>query len=164
MKEPMDCVTGNLNPPADWNDVAKKKPLSCRVCLEMNKSTVAYPWTKTNIYLVQPLHVIEKASPETMNPFATTQEFVTINQKLAGSVVEQSLRKCQPEIFTGDVTLFHPWKSAFKAMIEDADVSPEKEVKHLQSHTKEDPIDQRPRHCGQRRGALETLPPSLTSS
>ena len=72
------------------------------------------------------------------NPFAPTpvEELVTINQKLAASLECQSLPKCHPEIFAGDVTLFNPWKSAFRAMVKDANVSPEKEINYLRSYTK----------------------------
>lgn len=74
------------------------------------------------------------------NPFTPTpvEELVTISQKLAASLERQSLLKCHPEIFAGDVTLFHPWKSAFRAMIKDANMSPEKEINYLRSYTKGD--------------------------
>ena len=74
------------------------------------------------------------------NPFTPTpvEELVTINQKLAASLERQSLPNCHPEIFAGDVTLFHPWKSAFGAMVKDANLSPEKEINYLRSYTKGD--------------------------
>jgi len=50
-------------------------------------------------------------------PPMPVEELVTINQKLAASLERQSLPKCNPEVFAGDVTLFHPWKSAFRAII-----------------------------------------------
>ena len=37
------------------------------------------------------------------------------------------------DIFSGDPTLFHPWKTAFKAMLLDADVSPTQEINYLRS-------------------------------
>lgn len=77
-----------------------------------------------------------------MNPFTLTlgpvEELVTINQKLAAGLEWQSLPKWHPEIFAGDVTFFHSWKSAFRAMINDANVSPKKEINYLRSHTKGD--------------------------
>ena len=45
------------------------------------------------------------------------------NQQLAASLVRQSLPKCHPDTFSGDVTMFHPWKNSFEAMIRDADIS-----------------------------------------
>ena len=74
------------------------------------------------------------------NPFASTptDDLTTVNQRLVARLARQSLPKCQPEIFTGDVTLFHPWKSAFRAMIKDANVSPDQEINYLRSYTKGD--------------------------
>ena len=78
--------------------------------------------------------------PYTANPFTPTcmEELATVNQKLAASLARQNLPKCHPEIFAGDVTLFHPWKSAFRALIKNADVSPEKEINYLRSYRKGD--------------------------
>ena len=45
------------------------------------------------------------------------------NQQLAASLLRQSLPKCHPDTFSGDVTIFHPCKNLFKAMICDADIS-----------------------------------------
>ena len=75
-----------------------------------------------------------------MKPFTPTSvdELVTINQKLAASLERQSLPKCHMEIFAGDVTLFHPWKSALRAMVKDANLSPEKKINYLRSYTKGD--------------------------
>ena len=74
------------------------------------------------------------------NPFASTptDDLTTVNQRLVATLARQNLPKCHPEIFTGDVTLFHPWKSAFRAMIEDANVSPDQEINYLRSYTKGD--------------------------
>ena len=52
------------------------------------------------------------------------ESFESANQQIVGGLPRQNLRKCQPDIFTGDATLFHPWKAPFKATIKDADVSP----------------------------------------
>ncbi|KAK2554989.1 hypothetical protein P5673_023332 [Acropora cervicornis] len=46
------------------------------------------------------------------------------NKKVVAGLSRQSLPKCHPDTFSGDPTLFHPWKEAFKAMINDAEVSP----------------------------------------
>ena len=74
------------------------------------------------------------------NPFASTptDDLTTVNQRLVATLARQNLPKCHPEIFTGDVTLFHPWKSAFRAMIKDANVSPDQEINYLRSYTKGD--------------------------
>lgn len=48
---------------------------------------------------------------------------------------KQSFPKCHPDIFDGEVTLFHPWKRSFKAMIHDADVGPAQEMNYLRNFT-----------------------------
>ena len=55
------------------------------------------------------------------------------NQQIVAGLARQNLPKCQPDIFSGDPTLFHPWKTAFKAMLLDADVSPTQEINYLRS-------------------------------
>ena len=74
------------------------------------------------------------------NPFASTptDDFTTVNERLVATLARQNLPKCHPDIFTGDATLFHPWKSAFRAMLKDANVSPDQEIKYLRSYTKGD--------------------------
>ena len=69
------------------------------------------------------------------NPFASTptDNLTTVNQRLVVTLARQNLPKCHPEIFTGDVTLFHLWKSAFRAMTKDANVSPDQEINYLRS-------------------------------
>ncbi len=39
-------------------------------------------------------------------------------------------------MFSGDATLFHPWKIAFKVMIQDVEVPPEQEINYLRQYTK----------------------------
>lgn len=58
-----------------------------------------------------------------------------VNQQVVVGLARQNLPKCQPDIFSGDPTLFHPWKTAFKAMLLDADVSPTQEINYLRSFT-----------------------------
>ena len=79
-------------------------------------------------------------SPKTTHYHAITpmEELVTNNQRLAASIARQNLPKCHPEVFAGDVTLFHPWKSAFRAIIEDANVSPSQEMNYLRNYTKDE--------------------------
>ena len=57
------------------------------------------------------------------------------NQQIVAGLAKQNLPKCQPDIFSGDPTHFHPWKTAFKAMLLDADVSPTQEINYLRSFT-----------------------------
>ena len=64
------------------------------------------------------------------------QSFMATNQQLVAGLAKQSLPKCEPDVFDGEVTFFHPWKSAFKAMIRDAEVSAEQEMNYLRSYTK----------------------------
>ena len=61
-----------------------------------------------------------------------------VNQQIVAGLARQNLPKCHPDIFSGDATLFHPWKTAFKAMITDADVSPTQEVNYLRKFTSGD--------------------------
>ena len=58
-----------------------------------------------------------------------------VNQQIVAGLARQNLPKCQPDVFSGDPTLFHPWKSAFKAMLIDTDVSPIQEINYLRSFT-----------------------------
>lgn len=61
------------------------------------------------------------------------------NEKLTASLARMSLPKCHPDVFYGDATMFHPWKSTFKGMIRDCDVSPEHEMNYLHMYTKAEP-------------------------
>lgn len=58
---------------------------------------------------------------------------------MVAGLARQNLPKCHPETFTGDPTLFHPWKMAFKAMISDAEVSAANEINYLRSFTSGEP-------------------------
>ena len=61
------------------------------------------------------------------------------NKQMVTGLARQNLPKCHPDTFSGDPTLFHPWKMAFKAMISDAEVSPVNEVNYLRSFTSGEP-------------------------
>ena len=61
------------------------------------------------------------------------------NEKLTASLAKLSLPKCHPDVFSGDATMFHPWKSAFKGMIERCDVTPESEMNYLCMYTSGEP-------------------------
>ena len=60
---------------------------------------------------------------------------VNTNKQLTASLARQALPKCQPDTFSGDATLFHPWKIAFKAMTQNAEVPPEQEINYLRQFT-----------------------------
>ena len=60
---------------------------------------------------------------------------MVVNQQIVARLARQNLPKCQPDVFSGDSTLFHPWKAAFKAMLIDTDVSPTQEINYLRSFT-----------------------------
>ena len=51
-------------------------------------------------------------------------------------MARQNLPKCHPEIFEGDATLFQPWKRAFEAMIQDANLNPNQEMAYRRNYTK----------------------------
>ena len=57
------------------------------------------------------------------------------NKKVVAGLSRQSLPKCHPDTFGGDPTIFHPWKEAFKAKINDAEVSPMQEINYLRRFT-----------------------------
>ena len=61
------------------------------------------------------------------------------NKKVVAGLSRQSLPKCHPDTFSGDPTLFHPWKEAFKAMINDTEVSLMQEINYLRRFTTGEP-------------------------
>lgn len=64
---------------------------------------------------------------------------VNTNRQLTASLARQSLPKCHPDVFRGEVTMFNPWKNGFHAMIHDADISPEQELNYLHKYTSGEP-------------------------
>jgi hypothetical protein len=58
------------------------------------------------------------------------------NERVVASLARQNLPKCHPEVFEGDATLFQPWKKAFEAMIQDANLNPNQEMAYLRNYTK----------------------------
>ncbi|XP_028407838.1 uncharacterized protein LOC114530418 [Dendronephthya gigantea] len=60
----------------------------------------------------------------------------TTNEKLAANIARMSLPKCQPDLFAGDVTMFHPWKGAFNSMLRGANVTAEQEMNYLYMFTR----------------------------
>ena len=67
------------------------------------------------------------------------ETFTATNQQLVASLVKQSLPKCHPDVFNGDVAMFHSWKRSFKAMVKDADIAADQELNYLRSYTSGDP-------------------------
>ena len=67
------------------------------------------------------------------------ETFTASNLQLVASLAKQSLPKCHPDVFDGDVAMFHSWKRSFKAMVRDADIVPEQELNYLRSFTSGDP-------------------------
>ena len=67
------------------------------------------------------------------------ETLTSVNQQIVAGLAHQNLPKCHPDDFSGDPTLFHPWKAAFKAMITDVSVSPVQEINYLRSFTSGEP-------------------------
>ena len=67
------------------------------------------------------------------------ETFAASNQQLVATLAKQSLPKCHPDVFKGDVVMFHSWKRSFKAMVRDADIAPEQELNYLRSFTSGNP-------------------------
>ncbi|CAB4033032.1 PREDICTED: uncharacterized protein LOC107357656 [Paramuricea clavata] len=80
---------------------------------------------------------------ETQEPSRVVQQcmgaIATTNEKLTASLAKLSLPKCHPDVFSGDATMFHPWKSAFKGMTESCNVTPENEMNYLCMYTTGEP-------------------------
>ena len=68
-----------------------------------------------------------------------TETLILSNKQMVAGLARQNLPKCHPDTFSGDPTLFHPWKMAFKAMISDAEGSTINEVNYLRSFTSGEP-------------------------
>ena len=64
------------------------------------------------------------STPKENDTSGLLETFAATNQRLVSGLAKQSLPKCHPDVFNGEVTMFHPWRRAFKATIEDAEVSP----------------------------------------
>ena len=67
------------------------------------------------------------------------ETFAASNQQPVASLAKQSLPKCHPDVFNGDVAMFHSWNRSFKAMVRDADIAPEQELNYLRNFTSGDP-------------------------
>ena len=63
------------------------------------------------------------------------ETLTSANRQIIAGLARQNLPKCYPHTYSGDATLFHPWKKAFKAMKRDTDMSAEQEMNYLRSFT-----------------------------
>ncbi|CAB4009168.1 uncharacterized protein LOC110049208 [Paramuricea clavata] len=61
------------------------------------------------------------------------------NDKLIASFAKISYPTCYPNIFFGDATMFHPWKSFSKSMISDSETTAEQEMNYFHMYTRETP-------------------------
>ncbi|KAK3727951.1 hypothetical protein QZH41_004895 [Actinostola sp. cb2023] len=96
-----------------------------------------HPITNTITPGQEPAHrPIVTSTPKRDSTIGLLETFTITNQRLVSGLTRQSLPKCHPDIFDGEVTLFHPWKRAFRAMIDDADVTPAQEMNYLRNFTK----------------------------
>ena len=51
------------------------------------------------------------------------ESLTSANKQVVAGLTRKNLPKCHPDVFSGDATLFHPWKRAFKAMVKDMSVT-----------------------------------------
>ena len=63
------------------------------------------------------------------------QTLTSVSEQIVAGLAKQRPPKCYPDTFSGDPTLFHPWRAAFKAMVSDTNVSPVQEVNYLRRFT-----------------------------
>ena len=57
------------------------------------------------------------------------------NQRLASTLAKLSFPKCHPDIFSGNPTIFHPWKTAFNRMLENCEIRPSNEMNNPNMYT-----------------------------
>ena len=100
-------------------------------------------WRNDNESIKQLPFKFAKGVDERQQPINFVQQcmgaMTTTNERLAASLAKLSLPKCHPDVFSGDATMFLPWKCAFKGMIEGFDVTPENEMNYLCSYTSSEP-------------------------
>ena len=85
---------------------------------------VAYDLQSREISKERTIHPAEDASGRVRDPSS-------INEKLSESLARINLPKCHPDVYNGNVTMFHPWRSSFQGMIRDCHLSPEQEMNYL---------------------------------
>ena len=64
------------------------------------------------------------------------ESFTSTTQQLVATLAKQSSPKCHPDVFDGDVAMFHLWQRSFKAKVRDTDPEADQEINYLRSHTK----------------------------
>ena len=79
------------------------------------------------------------STPKEMSSGIPLETFAASNQQLVMSLAKQSLPKCHPDLFDGDVTMFQSWKRSFRAMIRDADVTADQKINYLRNYTNGEP-------------------------
>lgn len=129
---PTTKVTQNMasptNPQREFVKVIGKPPPSTHY-------TFNYPHP-SGFSVKQPaLH----STPKETSSGIPLETFAASNQRLVASLAKQSLPKCHPDLFDGDVTMFHSWKRSFKAMVRDADVTADQEINYLRNYTNGEP-------------------------
>ena len=78
---------------------------------------------------------LTSSTPINITGSQLVETLTSVNEQIVAGLARQNLPKCHPDTFSGDPTLFHPWKAAFKAMISDTNVSPVQEVNYLRRFT-----------------------------
>ena len=78
-----------------------------------------------------PLHTVQQSSDISQRMGLMS----AANKRLSSTLARLSLPKCHPDIFSGDSTMFHPWKTAFKGMLENCRVVSSNEINYLHIYT-----------------------------
>ena len=78
-----------------------------------------------------PLHTVQQSSDISQRMGLMS----AANKRLSSTLARLSLPKCHPDIFSGDSTTFHPWKTAFKGMLENCRVVSSNEINYLHIYT-----------------------------
>ena len=92
---------------------------------EDNTTPVIDPTPLHSVPKERPVYSQNTSPPQMLTPLRDVEcmeTIITTNKQLTASLARQSLPKCHPDTFGGDATLFHPWKSAFKAKLQDANI------------------------------------------
>ena len=79
------------------------------------------------------------STPKETSSGIPLETFAASNQRLVASLAKQSLPQCHPDLFNGDVTMFHSWKKSFKAMVRDTDIAADQEINCLRNYTNGEP-------------------------
>ena len=126
----------------DWvqsQQAQAEKKIHREVGETIAKTSNHYPSSSQKGPVLRQTHEMD----EMQQPINFVQQCVgamtTTNERLTASLAKLSLPKCHSDVFSGDATMFLPWKSAFKGMIGGCDVTPENEMNYLCSSTSGEP-------------------------